>query len=119
MNHNTSARALAAFVGFAGISHFVRPTFFDAIVPRPLPGSARSWTYVSGAAEVAVAAAVVNPASRRWGSIAAAALFVAVFPANVQAAIDARTAAEKALTWARLPLQIPLVRWALKVRHAG
>ncbi len=95
--------------------HFLTPSFFDAIVPRALPGSARSWTYVSGVAELAVGAAVVNPATRRTGALAAAALFVAVFPANIQGAMDAATGPEKALTWLRLPFQVPLIVWALRV----
>lgn len=118
MNPTTSARALATFVGLAGVMHFVKPSFFDAIVPEALPGSPRSWTYGSGVAELAVAAALARPSTRRLGGLVAAVLFVAVFPANVQAAVDARTSAEKAITWIRLPLQVPLVRWALKVRSA-
>ncbi len=98
--------------------HFVNPAFFDAIVPKALPGSARMWTYVSGVAEVAVAAAVANPRTRRNGALAAVALFVAVYPANIQAAVDASTSGEKALTWLRLPLQFPMIAWALRVRRA-
>lgn len=117
MNHTTSARVLAGFVGFAGLMHFVQPGFFDAIVPKALPGSPRSWTYASGVAELAVAASVANPGTRRTGALAAAGLFVAVFPANIQAAIDAGTTAEKVISWGRLPLQLPLIWWALKVRR--
>lgn len=109
---------MGALLGLAGVMHFVRPAFFDAIVPHALPGSARSWTYASGVAELAVAGAVAVPATRRRGALVAAVLFVAVFPANIQAAVDARTPAEKAITWVRLPFQVPLVRWALKIRAA-
>ncbi len=116
MNATTSSRALAAAVGSAGVMHFVTPAFFDAIVPRALPGRARSWTHASGVAELVVAAAVAAPRTRRQGALAAAVLFVAVFPANVQAAADARTTVERAVTWLRLPLQVPLIAWALRVR---
>lgn len=119
MTSSTSARSLAALLATAGVLHFVKPGFFDAIVPDALPGSARSWTYGSGVAELAVAGAVARPSTRRVGGLAAAVLFVAVFPGNVQAALDARTPVEKAVTWARLPLQLPLIRWALKVRAAA
>jgi len=110
---------LAALLATAGTSHFVAPRFYDAIVPRVLPGSARGWTLVSGAAELACAAAVANPRSRRVGATLAAALFVAVFPANVQMALDARgaPARDRVLAWGRLPLQVPLVWWALRVRR--
>lgn len=106
---------MAGLLAAAGVMHFVKPEFFDAIVPPALPGEARSWTYASGVAELAVASAVATPRTRHHGALAAAVLFVAVFPANVQAAVDARTAVEKAVTWVRLPLQVPLVLWALKI----
>jgi uncharacterized membrane protein len=115
MTPTTSARSLAALLGTAGVFHFVTPSFFDAIVPRSLPGSARAWTHVSGVAELAVAGAVAHPRTRRGGAMAAAALFVAVFPANVQAAVDAEPGPERVVTLARLPLQVPLVLWALRV----
>jgi len=40
-----------------------------------------------------------------------------VFPANVQMAADLRTKGSRtaqAIAYARLPLQLPLIRWALK-----
>jgi len=109
--------ALAGLLASAAVTHVVAPKQYDAIVPRSLPGSPRMWTYVSGAAELAVAVAIANPKSRRQGSLAAAALFVAVFPANVKMARDwnDRPAPARAAAWGRLPLQVPLVWWALKV----
>ncbi len=112
-----SATALAALLATSGTLHFARPEPFDTIVPRVLPGSARTWTYLSGAAELAVAAAVAHPRTRRFGGLAAAGLFAAVFPANVQMALDRRHArpALRAVAYGRLPLQAPLVLWGLKV----
>jgi len=113
------AFGLAGLLGFAGVAHFVNPGFFDEIVPHALPASPRSWTYLSGAAELACAAAVARPGTRRIGGLAAAILFVAVFPANVQMAVDwrHRPALERAGAYGRLPLQIPLVLWAWRVRR--
>lgn len=101
------------------MTHFVKPGFYDPMVPDPLPGSARLWTYLSGVAELAVAGAVANPRTRSRGALAAAVLFVAVFPANVKMAIDADSTGEKVATYARLPLQVPLVYWAWKVSRAS
>ncbi|MFC3890073.1 hypothetical protein ACFOWZ_01190 [Lentzea rhizosphaerae] len=116
-----SAMALAALLSLAGTTHFTRPKYYDAIVPRALPGTPRQWTYASGAAELAVAAAVATPRTRRLGALAAAALFIAVFPANVKMALDFRDKSPKAraLAYGRLPLQIPLVAWAWKVAKAA
>ena len=116
---DSAALGLAALLGFAGIAHFVNPGFFDEIVPHALPMSPRRWTYLSGAAELACSVAVARPATRRAGGLAAAVLFVAVFPANVQMAVDwrDRPALERAGAYGRLPLQIPLVLWALRVNR--
>ena len=112
-----SATALAGVLATTGVLHFARPRPFDAIVPRALPGAPRTWTYLSGAAELAVAAAVAHPRTRTLGGLAAAGLFAAVFPANVQMAANWRHArpALRAIAYGRLPLQIPLVWWGLKV----
>lgn len=112
-----SARALAALLATAGVAHLAAPAPFDAIVPRRLPGPARAWTVASGLAELAVAAAVAAPRTRRGGGFAAAALFVAVLPANAQMAWDWRRRGPlaRAVALGRLPLQAPLVGWALRV----
>ncbi len=114
-----TARRLAGFLAVAGTSHFVVPGFYDAIVPRRLPGPARRWTQVSGACELAVAGVVAIPRTRRLGATLAAVLFVAVFPANVQMALDYgdRSAPERAVAYGRLLLQLPLVSWALRARR--
>ena len=119
MSTGVSARGLARFLAGAGVMHFVVPKFYDQMIPEQLPGSARSWTYGSGVAELAVAATVAVPRTRRLGALAAAGLFVAVFPANLKMAVDAHTRqrpqAERVAMLARLPLQIPIIVWALRV----
>ena len=111
------ALALAAVLATSGTLHFARPRPFDGIVPRSLPGRPRTWTYLSGAAELGVAAALAHPRTRRLGGLAAAGLFAAVFPANIKMAIDWRDAppAHRAVAYARLPLQIPLILWGLRI----
>lgn len=104
---------LAGLLAGAGVLHFVRPDLYDAMIP-PLLGNPRAWTYGSGVLELAVAAAVAAPRTRRRGALAAAGLFVAVFPANVYLAFDPGELPRWAAV-ARLPLQVPLVLWALQV----
>ncbi|MFC4949407.1 hypothetical protein [Pseudonocardia sp. GCM10023141] len=113
------AAALAALLIGSGTMHFLAPRQFDAIVPAQLPGSPRLWTQVSGAAELGIGAAVALPRTRRWGALAAAGLFVAVFPANVKMAVDwsQRSVPARAVAYGRLPLQLPLILWALRVRR--
>lgn len=116
-----SAHGLAVLLAAAGLTHFTAPRVYDAIVPRSLPGRPRTWTYLSGAAEIAVAAAVAHPRTRRAGGLAAAALFVAVYPANVKMAWDwrRRPLAYRAAAYGRLPMQVPLVWWAWRVATTG
>ncbi|MEW1859601.1 hypothetical protein AB0399_04360 [Streptomyces sp. NPDC088194] len=115
------APLLAGLLATAGALHFLRPEPFDAIVPTALPGRPRDWTRASGVAEVALAAAVALPATRRTGGLLAAGLFAAVFPANVKMAYDwrHRPAPLRAAAYARLPLQVPLVIWAVKVSRSA
>lgn len=117
----SSASRLAVLLASAGVSHFVVPSFYDRIVPRALPASARTWTLASGVAEVACAALVANPPTRRRGATLAALLFVGAFPANLQMAWDSRHSSirERVLAYGRLPLQLPLLRWAWRVRRAA
>ena len=117
----TAALALAALLAAAGVTHLTKPGPDDQIVPKGLPGQARWWTYGSGVAELAVAVAMALPATRRTGATAAAGLFAAVFPANVKMARDWRHRGTLARTvaYGRLPLQAPLVAWALAVRRGA
>jgi uncharacterized membrane protein len=111
--------ALAGLLTVAGVAHFMVPAFYDPVIPRALPGSARTWVLASGAAELACAATVANKRTRTFGASLAAVLFVVIFPANIKMALDwsHQGAVKAAVGWIRLPLQLPLVWWALRVRR--
>ena len=128
-------RPLAATLATSGLAHLATPAPFERIVPAVL-GAPRPWVTVSGLAELACAGALAAPRTRSRAGWACAALLVAVYPANVTMAL--RTAprtharyrrhaphrparevrARRALflvALARLPLQVPLVWWAVSV----
>ncbi|GAA1656384.1 DoxX family protein [Fodinicola feengrottensis] len=113
---------LAGVLGGMGVLHFAAPKPFVAIVPRVLP-EPELLVAASGVAELACAALVAIPRTRTLGGAAAAALFVSVFPANIQMAVDSSLPETRkprwyqAIAWGRLPLQVPLVMWALSVRR--
>lgn len=114
--------ALTTVVGFAGAMHFLNPRFFDDIVPSWMPGTPRTTTYLSGAAELACAALVLNRRTARVGGWATLLLFIGVYPANLQMTIDVGrpTSAQDWAIWARTPLQVPMFLWARRVaRDAG
>lgn len=106
----------AALIG-SGVAHLARPGLFDRLIPRFLPGPSRAWTLGSGLAELGVGALLLHPRTRRAGGWAAAALFVGVWPGNVTMAWRARRAStvRRAVVFARLPLQLPLIAGALRI----
>lgn len=116
-----SAHLLAGFLASAGAAHFANPRIWYPLVPRALPGNPRTWIHLSGAAELAVAASVAHPRTRRVGGVAAAVLFTAVLPGNMRMARDWRTkpAPLRAAAYARVPLQLPLILWACGVSRAA
>lgn len=115
---NSWAYGLAGLLLVSGVAHFVAPDGFNDIVPHLLPGPARMWTGLSGMIELVLAAGVACRRTRSSAAAASAILFVLVFPANVQMAIDwsSRSAPQPAIALLRLPLQLPLIWWAWHVR---
>jgi len=114
-----AAHLLAGFMAAAGTAHLLFPRAYEQLIPSGL-GSPRPWVYGSGVAELACAAALATTAARRPAAWATAALFVGVFPGNVTMAVQSsdRDRAYRAVTYARLPLQVPLVWWAVAVARA-
>jgi uncharacterized membrane protein len=106
---------LTVFMVAAGLNHFISPAPYVAMMPDALPAPL-ALVYVSGVAEIAGGLGLILPATRRaaaWGLIA---LFVAVFPANLNMAINELPLGTMHVPtwalWARLPLQLVLIAWA-------
>lgn len=115
-------KPLALLLAASGVLHFVTPKPFESIVPRVL-GNPKPWVQVSGVAELLCAAGLAGAATRRPAALASAALFVAVYPANLDMTARAlrsprASVARKAVLVGRLPLQIPLVVRALRLARA-
>lgn len=112
---------MAGLLAGSGVLHLLVPGPYRRIVPRPL-GHAGGVVTVSGICELLCAALLLLPRTRRLGAWSTAALLVGVFPANVQMALDGglRGAAfplgSAVVAWLRLPLQAPLLVWALSLR---
>jgi uncharacterized membrane protein len=79
--------------------------------------------YLSGLVELGCAVGLLRRAA--WAAPASVAVLGAVFPANLQMALDAGTgrnpgpADTRLVAWGRLPLQIPMVWAALQSRPDG
>ncbi len=99
----------ATFAG-AGVAHFMKPDFFEAVVPDWFP-SKRLANHASGVAELALGLGLLHPKTRReagWGLLA---LTAAVFPANIDMAVnnvDIRK--DENGTYQRFPGEVPDAR---------
>jgi len=113
---HVSRGLLAALFIASGVNHFVSPATYVAIMPPFLPAAA-ALVWISGVAEIAGGLGIVLKATRRiagWGLIA---LLIAVFPANIYAALHGMEISggpvPEWMLWARLPLQAVLVAWVM------
>lgn len=82
MSADGSARLLGGAFAGAGVMHFVRPDFFEAIVPRWFPDPKLA-NRVSGAAEIACGLGMFSRRTRRPAAFGLLLILAGVFPANV------------------------------------
>ncbi len=130
----TALRAVlaAAMVG-VGVMHFVGPAPFIRIVPAWLPAPALL-VALSGVAEIALGLGLLVPRSapgghvvRKWTGYGLIALYVAVFPANVNMAIhqiqlNPGDHLPVWAMWARLPFQLAFIAiawWVTRAKGEG
>lgn len=108
-----SKYVLAGMLIIAGILHFLKPKFYLKIMPDYLPASLLL-VILSGIAEIICGLLLVFPNTQTIGAYLTIALFVAVFPANIEMSRKYYLRRKKGfwLTILRLPLQIVLIWWA-------
>jgi uncharacterized membrane protein len=99
---------MAVFFVVAGANHFISPSFYLGLMPPYLPRHLEL-IYVSGIAEMVLGVAVVLPRMRRIAGWSLIALLIAVFPANIHAALHGFQSVPGWILWARLPLQLVLI----------
>ncbi|MCY7395612.1 MAG: DoxX family protein [Nocardioides sp.] len=116
-----SAKLLTVGFVASGTVHLVRPATFEPIMPRWLPRH-REVIWASGVAELACAAGMAHPRTRRVAGYASAALLVGVFPAHVQMAQDAvktDNSRFRMVAFGRMPLQVPMIVAALRAARSS
>jgi len=108
----------------AGVAHFAKPRFFEAICPAWVPNAPLA-NKVSGAAEIILGAAMIPRPTRRFAAKGLLVLLVAVFPANIDMAIHdvdvkpdehgvlqrVENAGTGPRNWIRLPIQFVMMGW--------
>ena len=112
----TDAKLLAGLFAASGTLHLAKPEVYEPLMPAFVPAH-RELILGSGVAELACAAGLLHPRTRRLAGWASAALLLGVFPGNLKMAADAtrsRRTGVKVAAFGRLPLQLPMIRAALR-----
>jgi uncharacterized membrane protein len=118
--HPISRWILTIFMVLAGVNHFLSPAPYVGMMPAALPAP---WAlvYISGIAEILGGLGLIRRATRRHAAWWLIALFIAIFPANLNMAVNHLALGDHALPdwmlWARLPLQGVLIWWAAAFTH--
>ncbi|MEB7503120.1 hypothetical protein [Arthrobacter koreensis] len=128
---NVSAAAMAALLSVSAVNHFRNPGFYAGVVPRSLCRdkggrfgvlTRSQWISASGVIEAAAAGALLIPATRRAAATGTALMYAAFIAGHVSAlerAFGERGSdRERVIHSLRLPLQLPLIRWAWSLRKA-
>ena len=114
-NKNVLRGILAVCMLVAGTLHFVTPDPFIKIVPGFLPYPA-ALVYISGIFEILFGIGLIVPATRSLSGLGLVALFIAVYPANLNMAFNHIKLENIPDSWwlhgIRLPFQFVLIAWA-------
>lgn len=122
-----SALGLAGLLTASAVNHFTTPHFYYSVVPRVITtpdglGSRKNWVYASGAVEFAGAAGLLLPQTRKTAAVCTAVMFAGFTAGHLSAlkrAFGPKGSRKTQLVHSlRLPLQVPLIAWAWKVRRS-
>jgi uncharacterized membrane protein len=100
----------------SGSFHLINPGVFQALVP-PILGIQNFWIISSGILEIACAIGLVT--KQKWAPNLTVGVLIVIWVGNWWYAIDVTWNLESSWllilgSWLRLPLQIPLIQWALR-----
>ncbi|MDA2977284.1 MAG: hypothetical protein O3B81_00735, partial [Actinomycetota bacterium] len=100
----------------SGSFHLIDPGVFYALIP-PILGMQNLWIVLSGILEIVCAIGLVT--KQKWAPKLTAGVLLVIWVGNWWYAIDVTWNLESSWllilgSWLRLPLQIPLIQWALR-----
>ena len=100
----------------SGSFHLINPGVFQALVP-PVLGGQNFWIFLSGILEIICAIGLLT--RQKWAPKFTAFILLVIWVGNWWYAIDVTFNLESSWfliigSWLRLPLQIPLIQWALR-----
>jgi uncharacterized membrane protein len=100
----------------SGYVHLVNLGVFEALIP-PFLGNASLWVFGSGVTEIIAALGILT--KQKWAPKFTALVLIVIWVGNWWYAINVTFNLESSWflilgSWLRLPLQIPLIQWALR-----
>ena len=100
----------------SGSFHLINPGVFQALVP-PVLGGQNFWIFLSGILEIICAIGLLT--RQKWAPKFTAFILLVIWVGNWWYAIYVTFNLESSWflilgSWLRLPLQIPLIQWALR-----
>jgi uncharacterized membrane protein len=100
----------------SGTVHLVNPGVFESLIP-PFLGNESLWILGSGITEIIAALGILT--KQKWAPKFTAFVLLIIWVGNWWYAIDVTFNLESSWflilgSWLRLPLQIPLIQWALR-----
>ena len=111
-----SVKFLALGFAASGTIHLVKPEVYLPLMPSWVPAH-REVILASGVAEIACAAGLAVPATRKAAGWASVLLLLGVYPGNIKMATDSletKSTGLKVASFARLPMQLPMIKAALR-----
>jgi len=109
---------LAVLMVSVGLAHFLVTEEFVRMMPAVLPLH-RELVWISGFFEILGGVGLLIERTRRWAGIGLIALYICVFPANINMAVlglmPEGLDLPLWLLWVRLPFQLVFIVWAFWV----
>jgi len=104
----------------AGANHFLIPKPYLSMMPSYLSAHSEL-VQISGVAEILGGLGVLFAPTRRFAAWGLILLLVAVFPANLNAALNGWAGVSVAgwVLWCRLPFQALIIWWVYRIYLAG
>jgi uncharacterized membrane protein len=100
----------------SGTFHLVNPEVFESLIP-PFLGNESLWILGSGITEIIAALGILT--KQKWAPKFTALVLIVIWVGNWWYAMNVTFNLESSWflilgSWLRLPLQIPLIQWALR-----
>lgn len=113
---------LALFITYAGVQHFLNPTFFEKVIPPFLSDFALPIVYISGIIEIAIGLLLFTNKYQRLGALSFFLLMLVFLPLHIwDVFAENPFAGSRNASYIRLVIQFVLIAllWKLKSLYSS